>query len=277
MKENKQPPKSYKNQEFLNSSDARTIRILSEYLDPEARFNKYRVTDTVVFFGSARLRPLEHTTAKLQEMEETGDKEAPGYEKELAKARRDVMMSKYYEDCVQCSKRITEWLQNVDKDDKRFVVCTGGGPGIMEAANKGAYLGGGDSVGLGISLPHENHINNYVTEHLGFEFHYFFMRKFWFVYMAKVVVVFPGGFGTMDELFEVLTLVQTTKIKKDILIVLYDDNFWKKIFNFDGLAESGMISPEDLNLIKFASSVDEVFDYTTQYLSRKFSKRMNEE
>ncbi len=277
MKENKQPPKSYKNQEFLNSSDARTIRILSEYLDPEARFNKHRITDTVVFFGSARLRPLELTSAKLKELEETTDKSSPDYQKALANAKRDVEMSKYYEDCVQCSKRITEWLQNLDKDDKRFVVCTGGGPGIMEAANKGAYLGGGDSVGLGISLPNENHINNYVTGHLGFEFHYFFMRKFWFVYMAKVVVVFPGGFGTMDELFEVLTLVQTTKIRKDILIILYDDKFWKNIFNFEGLADAGMISHEDLNLIKFASSVDEVFEYTTEYLSRKFYKRLNEE
>jgi uncharacterized protein (TIGR00730 family) len=215
-------PVAYKNHEFLDSSDARALRILSEYLEPYSHFRRERIRDTVVFFGSARIH----------------DGAGP--------------LAKYYEDARTLARLLTEWGEEVKNSSRRFVVCSGGGPGIMEAANRGAHEAGGKTVGLNIGLPFEQFPNPYISPELCFEFHYFFMRKFWFAYLAKALVVFPGGFGTLDELMELLTLVQTKKLQKKIIIVLYGSAFWKEIINFDALIKYGTISADDLKLFEFA-------------------------
>ncbi|HUB77688.1 MAG TPA: TIGR00730 family Rossman fold protein [Bryobacteraceae bacterium] len=212
---------AYLNEEFLNSPDARALRILSEFLEPLAHFRREKIRDTVVFFGSARIR-----------------EEGP--------------MSRYYEDARTLARLLTEWAGQFDEHQHRFVICSGGGPGIMEAANRGAHEGGGKTVGLNIGLPFEQFPNPYITPELSFEFHYFFMRKFWFSYLAKALVVFPGGFGTLDEMMEVLTLVQTQKLAKKMAIVVYGSAYWKEIINFEALVKHGTISQEDLNLFQFA-------------------------
>jgi uncharacterized protein (TIGR00730 family) len=213
---------AYKNEEFLDSPDARALRILSEYLEPLSHFRRERIRDTIVFFGSARL--------------EAGD--GP--------------LSRYYDDARTLARLLTEWSEELKNSSRRFVICSGGGPGIMEAANRGAADAGGKSVGLNIGLPFEQMPNPYITPELCFEFHYFFMRKFWFAYLAKALVVFPGGFGTMDELMEILTLVQTRKLAKKMVIVLYGSKFWKEIINFEALVRYGTISPDDLGLFQYA-------------------------
>ena len=228
-------PVAYRNDQFLNSPDARALRILSEYLEPLHHFKRERIRDTIVFFGSARLR-------------ETG------------------VMAQYYEDARTLAKSITEWSLQCANHTYRFVVCTGGGPGIMEAANRGATDADGKTIGLNIGLPFEQFPNPYITPELSFEFHYFFMRKFWFAYLAKALVVFPGGFGTMDELMEILTLAQTKKLAKKILIVLYGSQFWKEIINFEALVRHGMIAPEDLNLFQYADDPESAFRLLTEGL-----------
>src|SRR5499427_7369408 len=212
---------AYLNEKFLNSPDARAIRILAEFLEPLAHFRREKVRDTVVFFGSARLR-------------------------------EDGPLASYYQDARTLARMLTEWADQFTNSTYRFVVCSGGGPGIMEAANRGAYDAKGKTVGLNIGLPFEQFPNPYITPELCFEFHYFFMRKFWFAYLAKALVVFPGGFGTLDELTEILTLVQTQKLAKKMAIILYGTEFWKEILNFDALVRHGMIAEEDLNLFQFA-------------------------
>jgi hypothetical protein len=197
---------------------------------------------------------------------------ASDFAQKLRQSQLMVDMSRYYEDAVELSHRLTEWSLNLDTTANRFIVCTGGGPGIMEAANKGAKKAGGYSIGLNISIPFEQFVNNYVTPDLSFEFHYFFMRKFWFAYLSKALIIFPGGFGTMDECFEVLTLVQTEKIKKKLLVVIYDEKYWKSIINFDVLLEKGMISESDLKLLNFCNSIDEVFDKVVKHLEKHYSK-----
>ena len=187
-----------------------------------------------------------------------------------------VKMSKYYEDAVELSKRLTEWSLNLDTSGNRFIICTGGGPGIMEAANKGAKLAGGYSLGLNISIPFEQFVNKYVSPDLRFEFHYFFMRKFWFAYLAKALIVFPGGFGTMDEFFEILTLIQTDKIKKKMLLIVYDEKYWKNIINFDGLVANAVISPADLNLFSFCENVDDAFKLITNHFEKYYLKKEEE-
>jgi uncharacterized protein (TIGR00730 family) len=221
-------PVAYRNLDFVESRDGRALRILSEYLYPQSRFRAERIHDTVVFFGSARL-----------------DEKGP--------------MARYYDEARELAQRITEWSDGLHTTKRRFVVCTGGGPGIMEAANRGATDAGGKSVGLNIGLPFEQEPNPYITPSLGFEFHYFFMRKFWFAYLAKALVVFPGGFGTLDELTELLTLAQTRKLVKKIIIVLYGTKFWNEVINFDALVRHGMISPEDLDLFQYADDPDTAF------------------
>ncbi len=247
--------KAYENIEFLKSPSARLIRIMAEFVEPQARFQQHQIRDTVVFFGSARLRSREEAEKRLTDLR----KQENSNPAEIRLAEIGLRNSRYYEDAVELSRRVTQWsMKNYYNNGRRYVVCTGGGPGIMEAANKGAYLAGGKSVGLNISLPFEQYANPYLDDELNLEFHYFFMRKFWFVYPAKAIVIFPGGFGTLDELAEILTLVQTGKIKKEMKILIYDSLFWNQIINFYNFAENGMISEEDLKLFRICDTVDEM-------------------
>ncbi len=256
--------KAYHNEKFLNSPDARPLRILAEYIEPATRFAEFDVQDTIVIFGSARFRPREEAEKALAEAEARR-----AAAEDLAKARRDLEMSRYYEAARELAYRLTEWSKGLEDDHRRFVICTGGGPGIMEAANRGASEARGENVGLNISLPFEQNDNPYITRRLSFEFHYFFMRKFWFSYLAKAIVAMPGGFGTLDEFFEVLTLVQTGKIKKAMPIVLFGKAFWEQALHLDALVEFGTISPGDLDLFFTTDSVDEAFEYLTAELAAK--------
>ena len=226
----KKPVKAYQDDNFLNSSDGRSIRMLTEYLQPKSKFKKFKVMDTIVFFGSARLKSKRDALKEFSKVKNSNPKKTENFAKKLREAQLHVDMSKYYEDAVELSKRLTEWSLNLETNANRFIVCTGGGPGIMEAANRGAKKAGGYSVGLNISIPFEQYVNKYVTPDLSFEFHYFFMRKFWFAYLSKALIIFPGGFGTMDEFFEMLTLIQTGKTRKKLAIIVYDEKFWKEIF-----------------------------------------------
>ncbi len=270
MARKKSPPKAYENLEFLNSSDARIIRILAEFLEPQKEFRKHKIIDTIVFFGSARLKSKKNAAAELNKFRTINPKSTPRLAEQLRMAQHMVHMSKYYEDAVELSRRLTEWSMGLETFANRFIVCTGGGPGIMEAANKGAKLAGGYSIGLNISIPYEQFVNKYVSPELSFEFHYFFMRKFWFAYLAKCLVVFPGGFGTMDEFFEILTLLQTGKIKKKMMLVVYDEKYWKSIINFDGLIENGVINKSDLNHLSFCNSVDEAFNCIVKHFDKHY-------
>jgi len=262
--------KAYENVDFLNSADARILRMLAEFLQPQSRFRKLKIVDTIVFFGSARLMSKRDATKVYNKFKTINPKETSKLAEELRTAQMLVRMSKYYEDTVELSRRLTEWSMNLKTQANRFIVCTGGGPGIMEAANRGAKLAGGFSVGLNISIPFEQYINKFVSPDLSFEFHYFFMRKFWFAYLAKALIVFPGGFGTMDEFFELLTLIQTGKIKKKLLLVVYDKKYWNSIINFKGLVEQGVISKSDLNLFSFCNTIDEAFDLITTHFKKNY-------
>ena len=278
MAKKKSQLKAYENLEFINSSDGRIIRMLSEFLYPQSMFKKHKIIDTIVFFGSARLKSRKDAVKEYNKFKTINPTSTRNLAEKLRVAQHFVNMSKYYEDAVELSRRLTEWSLKLETYANRFIVCSGGGPGIMEAANKGAKQAGGYSVGLNISIPFEQSINKYATQDLSFEFHYFFMRKFWFAYLAKSLVVFPGGFGTMDEFFEILTLIQTGKIKKKMLLVVYDEKYWKSIVNFDGLVQNNVISPEDLKLFTFCSSVTDAFNTITRhfekyYLTPKEKKR----
>ena len=253
--------KAYKNMDFLMSREARTIRMLAEYLEPQTRFRRYRVTDTVVFFGSARAPSREAAEKLVARAEGPADSE---------RAQHELLLSRYYEDARRLAYLLTDWSKGLELPSKRFIVCSGGGPGIMEAANRGASEAAGISIGLGISLPTEATANKYITRELGFEFHYFFTRKFWFVYLAKALVVFPGGFGTLDELFELLTLLQTQKIGKRLPIVLYGREFWDEVVNFDALVRWGTISADDIGLCHRASTPEEAFEYLKGELTRLY-------
>ncbi len=257
-----QPEKAYKNLEFLNSPDARTIRILSEFLEPKRRFQVEKISGTIVFFGSARSKQPEEAEKDLAAVEarteEASGNPDPALKDELEFARNQVFLSRYYQDAVELARRLTQWSNTLDPRD-RPVVCTGGGPGMMEAANRGAIEAGGRSIGLNISLPFEQVPNAYITPELNFEFHYFFMRKLWLVHLARALVILPGGFGTLDELFEVLTLVQTGKVKKKLPIVIYGSEYWNRIVNMENLVKYGVISRADLDLFKYCDTVDEAF------------------
>lgn len=258
-KRSKHLSEAYLNESFLGSRSARSLRILSEYLEPESRFSHYAVDDTVVFLGSARLKSREDAEQALSRAE--------AGESDVAAARRDLDMSAYYEAARELARRITEWSKGLGDEERRFVVCTGGGPGIMEAANRGASEAKGKNIGLTISIPVEEFDNPYVTRELSFHFHYFFMRKFWFAYLAKAVLVFPGGFGTLDELFELLTLLQTRKMRKHLPVVLFGTRFWSEVIDFDALIRHGTISPQDVDLMFRTDSVDEAYDYIVSQLS----------
>jgi uncharacterized protein (TIGR00730 family) len=257
----KAAPLAYQNEPFLNSPDGRILRILSEYAEPLSRFRREQIQDTVVFFGSARFQSREGAEKKLHEMQSRGNRPPKT-------ALAAVEMSRYYEDARKLASLLTEWSITIPARRRRFVVTTGGGPGIMEAANRGAKEAGGKTIGLNINLPFEQFPNPYITPSLNFEFHYFFMRKFWFAYLAKALVIFPGGFGTFDELFEILTLAQTEKMAKKILVVIYGSEYWKKLINFQVMIDAGTITEADLDLFKMVDSPEEGFEYLRDGLSR---------
>jgi uncharacterized protein (TIGR00730 family) len=260
-------PLAYHNEEFLESAEARPIRILSEYLEPLRRFKEQKIQDTVVFFGSARIDSRERAERRLATLRARGVRQTDvHFDDELRKSRKAVEWARYYEEARELSRMLTAWSTTLQSENHRFVVTSGGGPGIMEAANRGAREAGGKTVGLNIRLPFEQDANPYITEGLHFEFHYFFMRKFWFAYLAKALVIFPGGFGTCDELFEILTLVQTDKLSKKIDVILYGSDYWDHVLNFGPMAEWGAIAEEDLDLLHRADSPSDAFERLREHL-----------
>ena len=279
-------PLAYENSSFLNSPDGRLIRIVSEYLEPLARFRREQIQDTVVFFGSARFRGRDEADHALELLDNTGSVRPAPREEQPAKAREiaegqastlqrkravaAVEMARYYEDARRLAQLLTRWAKTIPSHKHRFVVTSGGGPGIMEAANRGAYEAGGKTIGLNIRLPFEQAPNPYITPSLNFEFHYFFMRKLWFAYLSKALVVFPGGFGTLDEMFEILTLTQTQKLAKRITVVIYGSEYWKRVFNLEALADAGAISPKDIDLFQFADTPESAFEILRHGLAENY-------
>src|SRR5271154_4660583 len=287
------PPLAYENSDFLNSPDGRMLRILAEYQEPMARFRRERIQDTVVFFGSARFRALDVANSELELLANTGSAQPAPKEEQPARAEEiesgeasaqklklaeaAVEMARYYEDARRLAGMMASWAKALPGRRHRFVVTSGGGPGIMEAANRGAFEVGAKTIGLNIKLPFEQHPNPYITPELNFDFHYFFMRKYWFAYLAKALVVFPGGFGTLDEMFELLTLAQTKKLAKKITVVVYGPDYWKQVINLELLADKGAIGTGDLDLFKFADTPEEAFallkaGLTANHLESEFER-----
>ena len=279
-------PLAYENPAFLNGPDGRLIRIVAEYMEPLARFRREHIQDTVVFFGSARFRGKEEAAHELELLDNTGSRNpapteeqpasipdiAAGKASDLQRKRAvaAVAMARYYEDARRLAQMLTRWTLKIPSRRHRFVVTSGGGPGIMEAANRGAHEAGGKTIGMNIRLPFEQSPNPYITPALNFEFHYFFMRKLWFAYLAKALVVFPGGFGTLDEMFEILTLAQTQKLAKKITVVVYGSDYWKKVFNLDCLVDTGAISPKDIELFQYADSPEDAFEILRTGLTENY-------
>jgi hypothetical protein len=279
-------PLAYENPGFLNGADGRLIRIIAEYLEPLARFRREQIQDTVVFFGSARFRGRDEADHALELLENTGSTRPAPSEEQPAKAREiaageatdlqrkravaAVQMARYYEDARRLAQLLTRWSKSIPSRKHRFVVTSGGGPGIMEAANRGAWEAGGKTIGLNIRLPFEQAPNPYITPSLNFEFHYFFMRKLWFAYLSKALVVFPGGFGTLDEMFEILTLTQTQKLAKKITVVIYGSEYWKKVFNLDALVDTGAISPKDIDLFQMVDTPEQAFELLRKGLTENY-------
>ena len=273
-------PLAYLNPEFLNSPDGRLLRILAEYSEPLSRFRREKIQDTVVFFGSARFASLPDAQNALTILEKPGSakpappdqqpggKDSDTLQAALKRAHAGVEMARYYEDARRLAHMLTEWTMTLPGKRSRFVVTSGGGPGIMEAANRGAHEAGGKTIGLNIRLPFEQYPNQYITPELNFEFHYFFMRKYWFAYLAKALVVFPGGFGTLDEFFEILTLAQTHKLAKKILVIVYGKEYWNSVLNLQALADAGTISPEDVNAFTMVDTPEEAFEVLKEGLTK---------
>ena len=277
---------AYEDQAFINSPDGRMLRIMAEYMEPLSHFRRERIQVTVAFFGSARFRTLDEASRELELLAVPGsaspapDEEQPATPQEMesgdtselrrSRAEAAVEMARYYEDARKLAYLLTQWSMTIKSRRHRFVVTSGGGPGIMEAANRGASEAGGKTIGLNIRLPFEQSHNPYITPSLNLEFHYFFMRKFWFAYLAKALVVFPGGFGTIDEMFELLTLDQTHKLAKQMTVVIYGSKYWKDVINFDVLIEKGAISPEDMKLFHFADTPEDAFAILKENLTRDY-------
>lgn len=267
------PPKAYRNRDYLNSSHARPIRMLCELMEPAARLRAQRVENSIVFFGSARNPDPERAARMLKDIDSNlrGPNLSEEATRQLNIRKRQIeLATHYYEEARKLSHRLTKWSLEMEDKKQKFYICSGGGPGIMEAANRGAREAGGRSIALGISLPFEQKLNPYCDDELSFDFHYFFLRKYWFLYHARALVVFPGGFGTMDELFEMLTLVQTHKTVKPIRFILYGREFWDAAVNFSTLVEWGTISPEDIGLFELVDTVDEAFELLQQIKLSRF-------
>lgn len=258
------PKAPHEDPKFLESTPARPLRILAEYIDPLAQLKREGIGDTIVMFGSARIHSREASLARLEKLKRAKpakSKQGKKRHKEaLTAAKNALAMSRYYEECRELSHKITTWAMSLGPRPRRFVVCSGGGPGIMEAANRGAYEAGGKSIGLSIELPHEQFANPYISPELSFNFHYFFMRKLWFAQIAKALIVFPGGFGTMDELWEMMTLLQTGKLPKDNLILIYGKKYWDEVLNWKNMVRSGVIDDSEVKLLQFADTVDDAFE-----------------
>ena len=275
----KDTSKAYENIPFLNSHDARPIRVLCELLEPATRLEKQAISNTIVFFGSARSQPYAEALEKheLLKKEHTLDQEPNEKRKSLLlKTEKDLKLSKNYEDAVLLSEKLSTWsLKNFPPSD-RYYICSGGGPGMMEAANKGAKNVDAKSVALGISLPFEQGINSFATPELSFEFHYFFTRKYWCTYLTKGFLAVPGGFGTMDEIFEILTLIQTEKLNKTLPIVLFDEDFWNTTINFQSLVDRGTISASDLDLFLITSDEKKAVDHITTNIEQNYNLILRE-
>jgi uncharacterized protein (TIGR00730 family) len=284
MSDSKPALLSYEDPAFINSPDGRILRIIAEYIKPLAHFRRERIQDTVVFFGSARFNALDDASRSLELLDAPGSakpaaaEEQPASSEQMASgevsqlrrahAEAAVEMARYYEDARRLAYLLTQWSMTLQYKRHRFVVTSGGGPGIMEAANRGASEAGGKTIGLNIRLPFEQAPNPYITPSLSLDFHYFFMRKFWFAYLAKALVVFPGGFGTLDEMFELLTLTQTRKLAKEMTIVVYGPQYWKEVINLDTLVNKGTIAPDDLKLLHFADTPEGAFAILKDSLTR---------
>jgi len=258
---NHAPKVPYRDSEFMESVPARPIRILGEYIDPLVRLRREGVGDTIVMFGSARITSREKALAQLKRIEHgRKGRITRAYRARLREARSALEMSRYYEEARELARRITDWAQTFGERPRRFVICSGGGPGIMEAANRGATEAGGKSIGLSIELPHEQWPNAYISPELSFNFHYFFMRKLWFAQLAQALIVFPGGFGTMDELWEMLTLTQTGKMSRRNLILIYGRRYWDQVLNWKAMLRWGTINEKEYGLLQFADTVPEAFE-----------------
>jgi uncharacterized protein (TIGR00730 family) len=262
-------PLAYLDPVFLDSEEARPLRILAEYLEPLRRFKAQNIQDTVVFFGSARIRSRADAEEALLNLEDgrrlPADLDRASH---FARGQKALEWSRYYEEARELARLLTEWTLTLDTAHLRFVVTSGGGPGIMEAANRGAKEAGGKTIGLNIHLPFEQGANPYISDGLHFEFHYFFMRKFWFAYLAKALVIFPGGFGTLDEMFEILTLAQTTKLSKKLRVILYGSEYWNEVFDLRPLADWGAIDEKDLDLLYRADTPEAAFNELRDFLTK---------
>jgi uncharacterized protein (TIGR00730 family) len=272
-------PLAYLDRTFLESEEARPLRILAEYLEPLRRFKAQNIQDTVVFFGSARIHSREMAEKALERLSRKPGSKQEEYDELLRRGRKAVEWSRFYEDSRELARLLTQWAMTLGSAHHRFVVCSGGGPGIMEAANRGATEAGGKTIGLNIKLPFEQGPNRYITQGLHFEFHYFFMRKFWFAYLAKALVIFPGGFGTLDEMFEILTLMQTDKLAKQIQIILYGTDYWDRILSLEPMEEWGAIGPHDRELLQRADTPRDAFEclkahLTTHHLTPPVAQEM---
>src|SRR6202521_1460910 len=261
------PP--YRDAVFMESLPARPVRILTEYIDPLERLRREKMGDTIVMFGSARILSRERALAHLQKLRKGGKRRGtPDHRTALRDAKASLEMSRYYEEARELARRITSWAMSLGDNPRRFVICSGGGPGIMEAANLGGREAGGKSIGLSIQLPHEQRPNDYISPELSFMFHYFFMRKLWFAQLAKALIIFPGGFGTMDELLEMLTLMQTHKLAEHNIILIYGRKYWDQVLNWKAMVNSGTINESEFKMLQFADTVDEAFNYVRAGLEK---------